>query len=254
MKTAFFKIGLFIALGLTTAVFYSCSDDDDNGGGNSGNASKITATNVNNSSTQVTTVKALADWWESYYDRGTDVIAQAPYINNGFTLELPEPLPDKYLTLFYASDMTELSISDKDVKVHFLHDGISGYDKDKNNIGNFYLEEENNDNYYYIFWTYADRDVTIKGEYKYYMGDYYEGTEKYDWKLKKGWNVVYGSEAGTRSYNDKYVYTATLTSQKPSGINYSWNFYGGYYASPTTAAKSVFSKLKEHRKNRTGKY
>ena len=85
MKSNFKKIGLFLVLGFTTAVFYSC---DKEGGGNNGegNVSTITATNVISGSTQITSVKALA-YWESG-DYGYDAIAQSPYINNGFTLEL----------------------------------------------------------------------------------------------------------------------------------------------------------------------
>ena len=120
----------------------------------------------------------------------------------------------------------------------FLWD-IRGYDGDDDEIGDFYLEEENGDNEYYTSWFYSDRDVTIKGE---------DDGEKYNVTLKKGWNVVYDS------YTDG---SYSLTSQKPSGVNYTWNFYdNSSFRSASIATKSVentksaFSKLKESRKKR----
>jgi len=90
MKRNFKKFGLLLVLGLATAVIYSCGDDDDNSGGGTGggegggtgggSVSSITATNVNGGSSQIATVKAIV---------GEEVIAQAQYRNNAFTLNLP---------------------------------------------------------------------------------------------------------------------------------------------------------------------
>lgn len=238
MKKTFLNFGLFLALGLTTAVFYSCNKDDDNDGGtNGGSVSRITATNVINGSTQIKTVKALA-YWEREYDDGNDAIAQAPFTNNGFTLELPATVGAKYLFLISEEAPRGINISDENAKGLFLED-IRGYDGDDDEIGDFYLEEENGDNEYYTSWFYSDRDVTIKGE---------DDGEKYNVTLKKGWNVVYDS------YTD---HSYSLTSQKPSGVNYTWNFYdNSSFRSASIATKSVentksaFSKLKESRKKR----
>lgn len=261
MKSNFLKSRLFLALGFTTAVFYSCDKDDENEV-NDGSVLNITATNVINSSTRITTVKVLA-YYDSDSGYGNDAIAQAPYKNNGFTLELPATVPAKYLELVFEDedeDIPGINISDKNAKILVMED-IAGFDEDENEIGYFYLEEENDDSEYYTSWIYADRDLTIKGESK-EIDDDYEDIEKYDLKLKKGWNVMYASY--TESYNnskDKEVYTFSYTSQKPSGVNYSWYFYGysGYFSSPQATAKpvektkSVFSKLKKERKNRIKK-
>ncbi|MDR0231624.1 MAG: hypothetical protein LBI82_05835 [Dysgonamonadaceae bacterium] len=267
MKMNLLKLlGLFLVLGLSTAVFYSCNknDDDDDNGGSSGNASRITATNVINGSTQITTVKAFADWYG--YGWREDVIAQAQYKNNGFTLELPETLSAKYLE--EIDEIEEFSVSDKNAKIYLFED-IRGYDKFENEIGYFYLGEENDDSSHYTYsshyacWMYADGDVTIVGEYKYideyynYKYDDYEYddyTNRRDLRLKKGWNVVY--ESYIQNYkNGRYVRTFTLTSQKPSGVNYSWVFYDDYdlrSAKATTKSvkniKSIFSKSKKDRK------
>ena len=255
MKSNFKKNGVFLVLGLTIAVFYSCNKDDDI---NDGNISKITATNVINGSSQITTVKVLV-YWERGDDYGSDAIAQTKYENNGFTVEFPSTVAAKYLYLVSEDAPQDISISDKNANVLAISD-IEGYDKDENGIGYFYLEEVRDDSEYYTFWFYTDRDVSIKGEAK-YIDDNYEDMENYDLKLKKGWNVVYQNY--TESYNNstkRDVYTYSITSQKPSGINYLWNFYGNYdfrSAQMTTKSventKSVFSKLKENKKNRTRK-
>ncbi len=239
MKKTFLNFGLFLALGLTTVVFNSCDKDDDNDGDtNGGNASKITATNVFNGSTNIKTVKALIYWESGENDYGKDAITQAPYLNNGFTLELPTTLEAKYLETFDADDLEGIAVSDKNFKSCFLED-LRGYNEDDDEIGYFYLEEENGDNDYYTSWIYSDRDVTIKGE---------DDGEKYNVTLKKGWNVVYDSYT-----DDSY----SFTSQKPSGVNYTWNFYdNSSFRSASIATKSVentksaFSKLKESRKKR----
>ena len=112
MKKTFLNFGLFLAMGLTTAVFYSCNKDDDNDGvTNGGSVSRITATNVINGSTQIKTVKVLA-YWEREYDDGNDAIAQAPFTNNGFTLELPATVGAKYLFLITEEAPRGINISD----------------------------------------------------------------------------------------------------------------------------------------------
>ena len=234
-------------------------NDDGSGNNNGGNTSKITATNVINSSTQIATVKAIVYWENNDDDYGSDVIAQTQYKNKGFTLELPSTLSAKYLFLVYEDAPQGISISNQEAKGRLLED-IEGYDKDENEIGYFYLVEENDDSEHYTSWLYVDRDVTIKGEYK-KINDYYdeEYLEKYDLQLKKGWNVVY--ESYMESYNNstkRDVYTGSLTSKKPSGVNYSWNFYDGYGSAKSAIksgenTKSVFSTLKENRKSRTRK-
>lgn len=223
------------------ALIASCNKNNDGNGG--GNATTIKATNVINSSIRITTVKVHV-WDDDIGDYG-DVIAQAQYKNNGFTLELPATVPAKYLDFIFDSPPKSITISDRNVKGCALLDGIHGYDKGENEIGYFCLIEENDNSYYETFWMYVDRDVTVKGEYK--DTDYYEEViEKYDLKLKKGWNVVYVS--AIESYNNSTgteVYTASVTSQKPSGVNYQW-YYENFYSGRATT-KPAFSKLQENR-------
>lgn len=251
MKKTFLSFGLFLALGLTTTVFNSCEKDDDFDGGTTDvNTSKITATNVINGTTKIKTVKALAYWVSDDEDNGIDTIAQAPYQNNGFTLELPATLGAKYLEPLNEVDLEGFFVSDRNFKSHILY-GLIGYNEEDDKIGHFFLEEENDDSEHYTFWIYVDRDVTIKGEYNEVDDGY---IIKYDLSLKKGWNIVYHSQ--TESYeNGRDLYSYTISNNKPSGVNYTWNFYDNYaYSSARVAlksaknSKSFFSKLKGTKK------
>jgi hypothetical protein len=250
MTKTILNFGLFVALGLTTTLCGSCKKDGSNGGGGSGSTSKITATNVIGGTSQIVTVKAIV-YWDSGDDYSRDVIAQVPYTDNGFTLELPATLADKYLWRVDEDEWDmDVYISDKNAKVYFW-DNIEGYNIDENRIGSFYWKKEDDNSEHYTLRGYADKNVTIKGEFyeidKKYNEEY---AEKIDLSLKKGWNFVYAS------YVDRYdsstgrdVFTFTLTSKKPSGVNYKWYFYGRYDDwSANFATKSVFAKLKEGRR------
>ncbi|HDP75508.1 MAG TPA: hypothetical protein ENN49_06505 [Bacteroidales bacterium] len=222
MKKTIFYFGLFLALGLTGVVFNSCDKDDDTDGGtNDGQVFKITATNVINDSAEIKTVKAIVYWESGDYDYGSDAIAQAPYQNNGFTLELPEILDAKYLETLDAEDLEEIFVSDNNFKFCTLDD-LNGYNSEDEKIGEFYLVGVKEDGVYFTFWLYVDRDVTINGEYSEIdEEDNEEYIEIYDLTLKKGWNVVYASEMESP---DRHVYTATISSKKPSDVNYAWYF------------------------------
>ena len=239
MKNTFFKMGLFLAVGLTSTVFYACKKESDDGN-IGGNASKIIATGVINSSTQIATVKAEVDW-ETNSDYGSDVIAQAQYQNTGFTLELPATLPAKYLEpLFGEEDFPhDVTVSDRTVKGTGVE--IGAYDINENNIGGFYLiDGANEDEPDGVNWVYVDKNVTIKGEER--EIDEEENEEyigKYDMNLKKGWNVVYGKWTESHSNSTgRDVYAYTLTSKKPSGANYFWYFsYNRIYSYDYSSAK-----------------
>ena len=163
-------------------------------------------------------------------------------------MELPATVGAKYLETIDAYDLDGVAVSDKNFKSCFLDD-LRGYNEDDDEIGYFYLKEEIGDNNYYTSWFYSDRDVTLKGEYKEINEEYDEEyIDNYDLTLKKGWNIVY------ESYTDDIYF---FTSQKPSGVNYTWNFYDdSSFRSASIATKSVentksaFSKLKGSRKKR----
>ncbi|MDR0295457.1 MAG: hypothetical protein LBH91_04605 [Prevotellaceae bacterium] len=219
MKNVFLKFGLFLAFGLSTAVFYSCSKDkDDNGIG--GDASKIIATNVmSNASSEIVTVKVEVHWHDEDGEYHDDVIAQAPFRNNGFTLQLPTMVPDKYLKLLEYHLYGSYAISDRQAKtlVSFPELDICAYDKDDNHIGYVWLADNKRlDDGNWVEWVYIDRDVTITMEYSEEYNDI-RYTDKMNLNLKKGWNVA---------YHISTEYTWTFTTQKPSGVTFNW--YAGY--------------------------
>jgi hypothetical protein len=237
-------------------MFSACDENpNDNGNGNSnGNGNlggtKITATNVINSSSRIATVKA-AIYTESGGDWGYDVIAPAPYKGNGFTLELPATVSDKYLLLLTTDVPSGITISDRTAKCTNI--SIQAFDKDDNRIGSFALGKSDDDADNEVMWLYVDKNVTIKGEFKDYDDEESnrEYISKYDMDMKKGWNIVYMMESESHNNSTgRDVYTSTLTTQKPSGVNFVWYFDGyGDYASLKSAKllsknKSFFQKRK----------
>jgi hypothetical protein len=223
------EVAIAISLAAMT-VFNACGDKEEGGtdgaGGTTGttddpigsNPSIIQASNLTGISAQIATVRIEPRaWWAG-------LIAQAPYQNNGFTLNLPATLTDDQMTLITEEDdVNGFIISDEDAKI-LSFEYINGYDANDEMIGEFYLEKENNP-CYYVYWIYVDRDVTVTGEYTEVYGD-----DELDCKfqanlnLTKGWNIAYdtylwGAETG-KGYDENI-----FTTQKPAGANYAWTFY-----------------------------
>ena len=231
MKKTSFKFGLLLAMGLTAAIFYSCKKDDDNGGDN-GNASKITATNVINSSSIIAVVKAELS---SYY--GSYVLAEAQYKNNGFTLELPTTVSDNYLTPLTEEDMQGVTVSDKTVCGVSLSQFFLAYDKGGNKIGELaYASAKpfgDEANMTFAVWLYVDKNLTVKGQ-NYVLEETSNSKTiiNVDWNLKKGWNIIYESIESHNNSTGQDIYTVTFTSRKPSGTILKWYYdnynYGSY--------------------------
>lgn len=241
MKKTILKIGLFLALGLTVTLFYSC-DKNNSSGSSGGNASKITATNVINSSPQIATAKVSIHWHDDYGNCYDDVIAESLYQNDGFTLELPKTVDDKYLFLIVDEIEGEYTVSDTEAKLLFDIDFMA-YDQDENIIGDFWVEADDDESE--MMWVYADRNVTVQGEDRWF-DEYYneEYIDKVDFSLKKGWNIVY--ETGTEDYDSSTgitTHTWISTTKKPSGVNFYWCFDSYYYEGSVKSLESVKSPL-----------
>ena len=210
---------LFVMAATLPLAFVSCDKDDDGGGGGSV-ISEITATDVNDKyggSSQIVTVKAFIS--RRYYNPRLgmegEILARAPYINNGFVLELPATMDTKYLELFPEDLLNTISISDKSVRL-FRFDDIAAFDVNDKEVGFFYLETgDTAATDIFVSWFYVDKNVTVKGKIEL-------GNEIYNYNLilKKGWNVVYVNSTKNG---------VTYTSQKSSGETYSWNFYPIYH-------------------------
>lgn len=210
MKKSIKNIGLILALGLTSAVFFSCDKDDDGGGIGDGNGTKITATNISGISADAKKVGL-----------SVELSARTSLTNNGFALNLPTTLDDKYLELVTEDyEIEGVKISNREAKIYYLED-LDVYDEDDIHLGYLFLEEDRGDDYYCTSWMYADRDVAIKGEN---IRTVYSTSRvrKYNLILKKGWNVIYERFTESNEENVGRVRTSLQSTSKPEGVNYSW--------------------------------
>ena len=186
----------------------SCGKDDDDGG-KSETSFEIKATNVidldlDGSYGKIATVKAIGEYYESGYNYDEIVLAEATFQNKGFTLNLPKDVPATRLSLITESFGGGLTVSDENAKwINGVY--ILAYDKTGEELGGISFADAATTAC--VVWTYADRDVTVKGKI---YGD------NIDLNLKKGWNIVYMEDF------DDYA----MTTQKPANINLKW-YYGG---------------------------
>lgn len=162
----------------------------------------INATNVINSSSKITIVKAFvnkSDW--EFYE-----IATATYENNGFNLKFPAHLPDDYLSNITQTEFFPPNvISDPNAKLENVR--IYAYNSTGNRIGEIYPVGN-----IYDSWcehVYVDRDVTANGNFEDIV---------YDCNLKKGWNALYAI-----GKTDEFLWT----THKPSDIIFEW-YYSEY--------------------------
>jgi len=223
MRNSIFNRRLFLALGITTVVFYSCSKDDN--GGTGSNVSTIKAANVINSSSDISTAEAVIYGYNDDY-----TVAQAPFKNNGFTLNLSATVPDEYLDAITDNTYVweEASISDKTAKVASIDD-INAYNSGGSYVGFFDcatvdLYNDNTDpaNYVEAGWLYVDKNVTITGEFNNDSGN----NAKINLTLKKGWNICFYTATATPMTigQSTLSYISSMSSQKPSGITLEWYF------------------------------
>ncbi|MCO5229521.1 MAG: hypothetical protein M9958_00055 [Chitinophagales bacterium] len=223
MKMPILKFALLFSLLITVA----CNKDKDK---DINTPFRIIAKDVSNSSSTIITAKVIAE----YYLNGDfldGVIAQAPYSNNGFTIELPATVDNKYLDeiIDFFGDYDDIvegsvSISNKDVLALYIED-VEAFDSKDKEIGEFYLYKYFEDNDYYTSWIYVESDVTIKGKVVTTDDSFEKDIEEYDLALKKGWNVIYESYLYEYdSVGDREIYTDKFTSSKPSGVVFNWEF------------------------------
>jgi hypothetical protein len=202
-------------------VFTSCDKDKDNENPAGGAVSKIEGTVVNGSDYDVDNIKAMVyeiinvgDGDEGYWYSERVEIASSNFTNNRFSLDLPATLDDKYLEFIFDDEM---DLSDEEAKGTFMN--LFGY---KSNERVEYLEYSRMPDisatkitFYYSAYIYMDRDVKVTGEYSDEDGD----TEKFNMNLKKGWNLMYGTNVYDLVSD---VEIATFTTTPISG--YKWYF------------------------------
>jgi len=214
MSNHFKKYALLLIAGVVICSMSCKKDSKDDGGEGSGFV--IEAKNVINGNDDIVTVKAIMETDDDLYD-----LATGKYKNGGFKITLPTPLNNKYL-LGVEEDLEEgVTVSDPNAKIGGVS-YISGYDKNNHEIDLFQCLGVASNGYWYIFYTYVDRDVAITGSYTYEDDELYE-TGVYDMALKKGWNVTYCMIEMIDYYTCNYI----MTTEKPSNIDFNW--YSRYW-------------------------
>jgi hypothetical protein len=213
MKRNFFMMA-FVSL-FTVVALCSCSKDDDenddNGGngGSTGLQGNILTVAVENGASYSTKIDVV----QVKTENSENVFTSVPYNNGRFTLTLPVSVSDEYFfnLLVILSLYEGLTVSNPNAK------GCEVYlDTYKSDANTGYLYPKIGD------WTgkliYMDGDLSVSGS----ITGTDKGatvTDKYNYHLKKGWNMVYVKE--TVKAND--LYEVEHTTQAPEGVK--WYFH-----------------------------
>ena len=216
----------FFALLSMCIIFSGCDKDDDKGGGaNTVNQITVKIENASDFS-NVAKVK-LQVWFQENGSYQIHDIAEADFINGGFTLKLPETLNAKYLEVFNEEDMPEtVVVSNKSAK-SFSFGSIYGFNSAGDQIVRFRYENRtestNTESYAGAQWMYVDSDVNVTGtESGDWKGEENEGVYNVTFALtlKKGWNVYYETYTGTRQGNKYTENNAFRSNPAPSGLKW----------------------------------
>ena len=186
---------LFYLVVIVMMSFFACKEDIQN-------YLVIEATNVENSRSDIVTVKAIIENIKNLPDgewyTGEDIIASAKYKKSGFKLYLPDTIPNEYLS--FVSNCIGISegttISDTLAKMAFVD--INAYNREGKKIGSFSLKRDTccipyvdivngvfvdslKIDTFVAYFEFADRDFTINTIFE-------NGTERVI-SYKKGWNI-----------------------------------------------------------------
>ena len=227
----------FVLLAVLAVTFAGCNKDDDKGDGSSvvsGNKITVTVAGVGDKVDNVR-VELYYEYYDSEYDYESydyEVIAEAEFKNNTFTVELPATLDSKFLHSITEDYEGEgVNISNPDAKISDELD-FEAY-KGSNYVGYFYYENYEGDNQTDVWIVYADRDVSITGTYSYEYSSY---TQRYNVNLKKGWNYVSDVLISGNKEEGNYIYEESTSI--PAGVK--WIFESdSYYKSAEASPKKV---------------
>ena len=215
----------FVAAAIAFSVaFTSCNKDEDGVSEISGvidNAAKFS---------EVTTVRITARYEAPNGNWTSVVIAESTFSNGRFTIQLPETVDARYLRTIGFDDEPNIKVSNTKAKMLEIWD-VGGY-KGNEQIAGFSFEkyEETSTSYSYTSraWIYVDSNVKIEGKIEDSGkwvddedGKEWEWEETFTWALdlKKGWNVVYYTEAEAEQGN-KYTEKEEFTSKPVSGLRW----------------------------------
>jgi hypothetical protein len=215
MKRDYFKMA-FVSLFAVVALCSCSKDNDDNNdkAGNSviqNNTISVSVENGASYSGKIDIVKA-----EIYSESDNEYVplVSVPYNSGVFTINLPANVGAQHLSPPFEDEdeMQGLTVSNPNVKGGSVD--LDAY-KSNSEIGLFYLETGD--------WEgsliYVDGNLNITGSHT-ETGDGWTETLKYNYNLRKGWNIVYVKETskGNNSYDVEF------TTQVPGG-EAKWYFH-----------------------------
>ena len=228
MKTTFLQLGILLAMSIIVVGFTSCNGDEPI----PTDSSVIRATNVVGNTNEIAFVRNLHGGrppWQT--------IAEAPFQNNGFTMQLPETLPNHFLTHIsdglvpFGGNFLDFTITGN-IETRWLRPfdfapGFTAFDKDGVSIGSIFFgrDIENYDDNTIASWVYVTDDIIIAGETDvvcYGLSNSLCIQNFANLNLNKGWNLIYVHRLSVTN-GDNIKITHTFTSQRPSG-KFSWRF------------------------------
>ena len=232
----------FILLAALAVTFTGCNkddndDDNDNSVGTSviaGNKITATVSGVGDRVVDYVRVEYYHSENETENDYGdTEVLAEAEFKDNKFSIELPATLRPSLLW----DIAEELEIEDTDIKISnpnakALMIDFDAYRADYDyRVGMFWYGNDDDDEYIDMEVIYVDSDVTVTGTWKNEYGDK-SFTERFNCNFKKGWN--YFAQVYVGDDKDGYPIYEMSTSI-PSGAK--WEFISNYYKSADASPK-----------------
>ena len=225
MKNLFLKLGLLPALILAAAAFVSCGGNKpvlpDNSVIRAGNVISLTG-----STSDIDSVRAMAyDWMTTTRTS----IAEAPFQNNGFTMQLPTTLPDNFLRAVESSfpRIAEVTITGNSNARWLPNIDLAAFNKSGNEIGTVNLVggiDFENITGTVARWVYVDSNVSVTvPNTAILLGQPTINFIAANLSLRKGWNIVYATISIENFGNIRHI-TTTLTTQRPPNVIFAWTF------------------------------
>ena len=220
------RYSLLILLSVFSISFISCNRDGELEDPES-KKDKITAEGVilGTSEVKIVKIKVTAP------DLSEVVITETPFVNNGFTFELPKKLDDNLLLGINELMDEELGdmiqMSDKNARAN-VSTAIHGYDDAGESKGLFFYMSGQVFKNYLTQWIYADRDFTVKGSGELSVEDV-DISFRFDLNLKKGWNTIYTENDVEYDFvTGETAANIDVSSVKPKNVNFSWRFMDSF--------------------------
>ena len=168
-------------------------DDEPDNGNNNGNGGGNTSDFVIEAKNVASSIKEIATVEAKLFTK----TFSTKYSNNGFKFSLPKEIPGQF-------ERNPLMLEALDKNGDFL--GTFSYGGYKANA------------FYAINYSYAAENMTYTNQIEYELSGYWM-ISNYNCVLKKGWNIEY-----TEAIETGESITYNITTNKPSGVDFSWEF------------------------------